>query len=398
MAEKKEIKLPAGLKMKGNLLQATLCMPLAVIPLVRQQETLAPVNLAGDGDDAAAGQAPVAAAQSDFSPVPFRAISARYLGPFGYYLDFSRDGGKALKESIPLMLPVSAGGEAHTWLKFHANHQERIEARIGYIAAAEWAKADKQFSAPGINVTVMIHNELGARELTQLQTNPPLLDSVSLSFWMEWEQSHPDMDINEFWYMLGSEVEGDTVRIIVTKILDYAHLALVTEGADEEADRILVSNQNLSINTEVTEMDKLTFEAPQLKGLAGLLGVDAINTFQDLEHGITALISEGAANKLLAEKYQAALDKKRADLKAAIGKVDAESSLINLVEKMDWDSVDLLQTEYEAKLDAKFKNVCQKCGSTEVARRSSLEVNPVAGGEEPAGEKINASAYKTGKK
>src|SRR3989304_4251235 len=53
----------------------------------------------------------------DWMMMKFRAISATYLGPDGYWLDFSRPG--VLLRSIPLMLPTAMGGAGRRQFAVH---------------------------------------------------------------------------------------------------------------------------------------------------------------------------------------------------------------------------------------------------------------------------------------
>ncbi len=120
--------------------------------------------------------------ESDYVRFKFRAISARYLGEEGYYLDFSRPG--VLQASMPLMLPLSAGGTRRVHLKFHRNHSRRIEDVIGLVESNEWGDVTEKQSAPGINITVPIDIMLGPMEIRRLLSTPPLVDSVSKRYSM----------------------------------------------------------------------------------------------------------------------------------------------------------------------------------------------------------------------
>ncbi len=51
----------------------------------------------------------------------------------------------------------------------------------------------------------------------------------------EFDFSHPDLvEQGRFWQLLGEEVEGQIVRLIVTVILGFWEISLVFQGAQEE--------------------------------------------------------------------------------------------------------------------------------------------------------------------
>ena len=64
---------------------------------------------------------------------------------------------------------------------------------------------------------------------------PPAIHSASVTVLFEFDFSHPDLvEEGRFWQLLGEEVEGEIVRLIVTTILGYWEISLVFQGAQEE--------------------------------------------------------------------------------------------------------------------------------------------------------------------
>ncbi len=344
----------------------------------------------------------------DYLKLKFRALSAAYLGEFGYYLDFSRPG--VLQASIPLMLPKDKGGSRRTMLKFHRNHSEEIEARIGFVTGAEWGDATGDQNYPGINIDVLLDWKLAPNEARQLMSDPPLIDSVSVAVIFEFERSHPDLPSWTFFDMLGREVDGEIVRIIVSKILDYRHVGLVTEGADEEADIIERMNQNF-INSQNLHQNnpppgsssgqagkqhnggdsmKLILNAEHCATLRELLGLDEDElTEQGLAGAVEGLVASNRelreAKRAAAERekqFDAFLKSRREALQATIAKLEPESKLIGMVEKFGLAEIDELDAEYRERLEKAFPLRCADCGSRSVERRSSVEKQPNPAGHE----------------
>jgi len=407
MAERKKA-LPTWLtKVSDNRYRFDLALPVG--------KTSSPQDLAFDPQS----KADIKPKDEDYVRVEFRAISARYLGESGYFLDFSDQ--SVLFESIPLMLDKSRGGIRRVPLKFHRNHSHAVEAVIGWVDAAAWNVAAGQQSAPGINIETMIDWKLAPNEVRQLLSDPPLVESVSISFMGEFERSHPDMDFWTFIDMLGHEVDGETVRVLVTKIYEYDHVGLVTEGADEEADMVdndpdelgTGNNQirlHKSTNSGEVEMkDVLALTEKELSTLCGLLDCEKIESFKELTDAIGNIAWEaGKVEELQGEietlketkeQFDSLLSTKRDAVKKLIVKVDGEGSkaMQSVCDKMDFAELSELEETYSTRLEAKYPLRCAACGSTNVERRSSVEelAEPEPGKK---GKKaVNEGDYKVGK-
>jgi len=325
----------------------------------------------------------------DWLLAKFRAISAAYLGPEGYWLDFSRTG--MLLASLPLMLTKGAGGTRRRPLKFHRNHSDLTQNIIGYISAAQWSDAGGEQSYPGVNIDVMIDYKLAPNEARQIMAEPPLVESCSISFFFEWEQSHAELESWQFWNLIGEEIDGQIVRIMVSEILEYRHVALVHEGADEEADKLEKANSKEqkakgkeSENPGGNQM-KFVLSDEQVASLAKALGVQALATPEELIEQAQQIATanstlRGERTGLAAKAGQ--LDKllgaKRDTVKGLIVKVDGENSkgLQAVVDKLEWEALSDLEKEYGAKLEGKMPVKCMDCGGTNCERRSSVEEPP----------------------
>ncbi|MFQ5631209.1 MAG: hypothetical protein ACE5I1_20750, partial [bacterium] len=321
----------------------------------------------------------------DYIMQEFRAISKAYLGESGQFLDFTQD--DVLQRSLPLMIPIELGGQRRVYLYFHRNHSRKIEDRIGHITTAKWTQAGAQFSNPGININVAIDTKLAPNETRMLLATPPYAESVSISFNGQFERSHPDMDFWTFFDMLGHEVDGEFVRVIVTEIEEYDHIGLVYEGGDEEADKVQNSkfflNSQLNKSNEGKKMNILKLTAAEMLELQNLLTdvADEISDFGSLSGAIEKLLetnNELAAKikelQPKAKKLDAMLEAKREAVCTLIDKVEEGADGIKaIVKSMVWDDLEKVEKDYQAKLEKQFKIACQDCGSSNVSRRSSKE-------------------------
>jgi len=342
----------------------------------------------------------------DWLLAKFRAISAAYLGPEGYWLDFSRPG--MLLASLPLMLTKGAGGTRRRPLKFHRNHSDLTQNIIGYISAAQWSEAGGEQSYPGINIDVMIDYKLAPNEARQIMAEPPLVESCSISLMFEWEPSHPELESWQFWNLIGEEIDGQIVRIMVSEILEYRHVALVHEGADEEADKLQKANskEQKAKNKQQENLGgkkmKFVLSDEQVASLAKALGVQALATpeelieqAQQISTANATLRGERTGLAAKAGQFDKLLGEKRDGVKALIVKVDGENSkgLQAVVDKLEWEALGDLEKEYGAKLEAKLPMKCMDCGSKNCERRSSVEEPPKVGGQ-PAEKPVRESNFR----
>jgi len=369
---KPEDKLPSGLKLVNGALTTNL--RLAYQPMTRQSSKL---DLAFNPESLEELQP----GAGDYLRLQFRALSAAYLGPGGYWLDFSTAG--VLRASIPLMLPKEQSGSRRRFLMFHRNHSDAVQDRIGWVDDAVWGEASGDQSAPGINIDVMLDWKLAPNEARQLMSEPPLVDSVSVSVAFDWEKSHPEMRDYQFWDLLGHEVDGQVVRIIVTEILEYYHIALVWEGADEEADKLKKSQgheKNID-DHQGGEMNGLQLNETALASLAQLLQLEQV-TEEELLTAIGAMAEANAemqsklkSNQARAEAFDQVILDKRGHVKQLLVKLegDCKPGRQKLIDLMQWADLLEFEEELQQALEEKFPATCQKCGSRALSMRSSKE-------------------------
>jgi hypothetical protein len=107
------------------------------------------------------------------------------------------------------------------------------------VSNVAWDETGDQFGGvPGINAEYKIDALMNPRIARGLLMDPPAIHSTSMTVLFEFEFSHPDLvEQGRFWQLLGDEVEGSIVRLIVTKIQEYWEASLVFPGADRFAKR-----------------------------------------------------------------------------------------------------------------------------------------------------------------
>ncbi len=157
----------------------------------------------------------------------FRALSASHLSNRG--LDFSTPG--VLEAAAPLLYGKTV----------YPNHEfQDINNWVGVVSNSSWDAAGAASNGvPGINCQIKIDAFLNYRIACGVMMSPPAINAMSLTVWFEFEYSHPELEKEgRFWGLLGEEVEGQIVRLIVTKIIEIWEASLVFLGEDRDAKSI----------------------------------------------------------------------------------------------------------------------------------------------------------------
>lgn len=159
----------------------------------------------------------------DFIFPVFRGLSATLINGT---TDYSKPG--VLKASMKLLKGQTV----------YVNHDMIVGAHVGVIKDVKWQEAYEvgSFKVPaGINTHLKIDGKSNPNISRAIQMNPPAVHSVSVTIQYEWESSHPNLSTDEFWSKLGTKVNGELVRKVVTKIIRYYEISLVPHGADRFA-------------------------------------------------------------------------------------------------------------------------------------------------------------------
>ena len=162
--------------------------------------------------------------EAQFVKARFRALSAIHLENRG--VDFSGTG--VLKKAAGMLY-----GE-----KVFTNHEmQDVYDAIGVVSDSVWdEKGEKSKGIPGINVELKIDALLNFRIARGMMTDPPVQNAVSVTVLFAFDYSHPELEKEgKFWSLLGEKVDGQVVRIIVTEILEFFEISVVTKGEDRLA-------------------------------------------------------------------------------------------------------------------------------------------------------------------
>jgi len=322
--------------------------------------------------------------QTDYIYPKFRVLSATLIP--GYFIDFSKP--NVLKDSMALLAEQTIYCDHVYW---------RTREWVGVVNSVVWDTTPDKAGAPGINSEMKVDWRKAPDIARGLLMKPPAVRAVSATVDFDWDASHPDLlEKRIFWQSLGEDVDGEIVRLIVTKITDYYEVSFVFKGAnpgsngmlpeDEEGDDTEMSARRLSakkdnptvIPLKPKETKKMKFNATLIAALAAL-GITISADEEVAEERVQAVMAELSKRVTVADGIVAA-DRaevlRLATIAEGSGDSDARKlpdSLSSVIQNADASQLPGLKTLYAEKAEAKFTKRCQKCGSTEIANRSSVE-------------------------
>lgn len=173
----------------------------------------------------------------DLNPSPesfirptFRALSQVIVHKKTNPVDFSKPG--VLESSMNKL-------KAQT---VNIDHETSIGNAIGSVSAVSYQQSyiAQGIKVPaGINVDLLIDGKSHPNISRKIMMNPPAIHSTSVTVRFAWEPSHKFENIKEFVHKIGTTAkDGSIIRRVVTDILNYNEISLVSHGADPFAQLI----------------------------------------------------------------------------------------------------------------------------------------------------------------
>ena len=362
----------------------------------------------------------------------YRALSATIVAD---YIDYGYDGGRALMEGVKLFHKTKAGFN----VPMHKNHSREVEDWLGKVTDSYWDSgevAGRGFPA-GVNIVTEYLKEAFISDtdkkiLVGLQND--VLNAVSVTIRFNWKKSHPKMDDFDFMLALGTTVDGELVRVLVTKILQVLEISLVYAGADPYARDLTASQHGDGIQPNVTTPHKEVQPMEKLKelvaSLATFLEISEFNVEDEAQLALlmpkltevsskatedaTALQTLLDDTKAKLAETEAALTKSqtevgeyKADLKERLTKAttlvmkDQNVVILKLAETADLSTLKELVNVYEAKSDEFAPLTCPSCHTTLTRQSAAVKSGEISGatthahGEIPSDEAISRAAAKS---
>lgn len=216
----------------------------------------------------------------------FRALSQDLLRSRG--LDFSNAG--VLEDGVEMLQGKTV----------YPNHQfSDINNALGVVSKSWWDSAGADSNGvPGINCEIKIDALMNLRIARGLMMNPPMINRMSLTVLFEFDYSHPRLvEERKFWDLVGEEVDGEIVRLIVIKILEIWEASLVFMGEDrlakglpkeaEETDETLetkLSAEEINKPSDTNKEKTMKLTKEQMEALG--IDTEELSESQILEHAL----------------------------------------------------------------------------------------------------------------
>lgn len=169
--------------------------------------------------------------EGDFILPIFRALSEVIVHKKVNPIDFSAN--SVLRDSMSKLLGQTV----------YPNHEPVVGNEVGVVSKVEWQKSYTTSNGivipAGINAQFKIDAKANPKIARNIMMDPPAIHSNSVTVSFGWEQSHPKMELNEFWGKLGTfGADGQLIRRVVTEVKNYHETSLVAHGADPFAQKV----------------------------------------------------------------------------------------------------------------------------------------------------------------
>lgn len=310
-----------------------------------------------------------------------RLISAVVIEDCWCPFDLTKPG--VLKAALPLF----------KGLGLFKDHYRSVDNNIGGVRDCYY---DDKSTPPGINGWACIDRELDP--LSALRVERGWVSRFSITLTFKYEKSHK-MDDDTFWRALGEVVDGQLVRLIVTKITSITEVSLVYFGADPNAkvlsmskDENALNNNALEVSREIQEKEvnqvdeeiKALLEAALKKEIkTEVQYIQAVKTIladREILRGENLSLEKQVESLQKAKEFQETVTETLREnvlkdaIKVGLGKVKTSHEM--LITGADYNALLELKKEYQADLKKLFPLKCVDCGSTNVESRSSVELRP----------------------
>jgi len=164
--------------------------------------------------------------ESDFLLVTVRATSQAIIDNGCVCMDFTGKG--VLESSVDFYKPKGLKK-----VPVFTQHNWSVTSAIGWIENAFFSEKDAGIEYAGVNNVFRIDAKANMDIARGLKSG--VINAISVTDEWDFERSHDELNDFEFWSMMGREVEGEIVRLIVTEYERVYESSLVGLGADENA-------------------------------------------------------------------------------------------------------------------------------------------------------------------
>lgn len=165
----------------------------------------------------------------DFIEPVFRMLSECIVSKYAP-TDFSRN--NVLKKSMKLLIGQT----------INCDHETDTGNAIGAVSSVFWQESYEENGKTipaGINGLFKIDAKSNPRLARGIMMDPPSIHSNSVTVRFLWEQSHPKLTAEDFYYKMGTyDADGNLICRVVTEIISYMETSLVSAGADPFAKQI----------------------------------------------------------------------------------------------------------------------------------------------------------------
>lgn len=193
----------------------------------------------------------------DFVYPVYRALSMVRVNKWGPINFGAND---ALKKSVKKLVGQTV----------YIDHETSVGNQVGVVMEAWWEEAFEQDGVKvpaGINVRLKIDGKANPKIARGMMMEPPAIHSVSVGIEFKWEQSHPELSVDDFWNKLGTfDSKGTLIERVVVEVVNYQELSAVSHGADPYAQK--VNEEGINNPQYAKRATKFSFKEEDFRKLA----------------------------------------------------------------------------------------------------------------------------------
>ncbi|MCP3923004.1 MAG: hypothetical protein GY714_10500 [Desulfobacterales bacterium] len=271
------------------------------------------------------------------------------------FFDFTEEG--MLKKAVPLFENLT----------IYANHNADVNNWKGFTEKPYW---DEENDPPGVNSTFVFDKTVDSRLARGVEIGA--LRSASVTIWFKFKKSHENL--RYYYDHIGTEVDGELVRLIITEITQVGEVSVVYAGEDPFAKALTKDNKKQKYKGEEMKLSKGTLELLDLSEEPSSESFEkTLKQHFETQRGLKSEVKALKVTAEIGENHLSETREKAVTLyKASKGESFKQDYIDKVIKTADLETAKAFVGEFQETVDEKAPLSCLKCGE-KLSRRSSKD-------------------------